>query len=183
MVDDDREWVAQLPRWWRWSGGWGSTSAGVLLGAAVFTIGSVIRLTAYLYEEEITVMRLVGATEFYIRGPFYAEGLLQGLLGGAVAAVPWRPPSGRRRAAGGTLLGRMLVAAPPSLAQLAALVALGAAAGLAGAVLSLRRESPRRAAARRRLIGARPFIPDKEKPRWVCPTGVSLLPVPVNRAR
>jgi cell division transport system permease protein len=142
MVDDDRDWVAQLSAVVALVRGLGLALGGVLLGAAVFTIGSVIRLTAYLYEEEITIMRLVGATEFYIRGPFYAAGLLEGLLGGAVAAAAlalafWLASE----RLGASLLGQMLLASPPSAIQLLGLVALGAAAGFAGAILSLRRET------------------------------------------
>jgi len=142
MVDDDRDWVNQLSAVVALVRGLGLTLGGVLLGAAVFTIGSVIRLTAYLYEEEITIMRLVGATEFYIRGPFYAAGFLEGLLGGAVAAATlacafWLASD----RLGASLLGRMLLAAPPSPAELLGLVALGTAAGFTGAILSLRRES------------------------------------------
>lgn len=142
MVDDDRDWVAQLSAVVALVRGLGLALGGVLLGAAVFTIGSVIRLTAYLYEEEITIMRLVGATEFYIRGPFYAAGLLEGLLGGAAAAAAlalafWLASE----RLGASLLGRMLLASPPSPTQLLWLVGLGAAAGFAGAILSLRRET------------------------------------------
>ncbi len=142
MVDDDRDWVRQLAALVAVVRGLGLALGGVLLGAAVFTIGSVIRLTAYLYQEEISVMRLVGATEFYIRGPFYLEGTLQGLLGGGLAAtalagVFWLAA----RRLGGSLLGGVLVARPPGAGKLFALVALGAAAGLFGAVFSLRRES------------------------------------------
>jgi cell division transport system permease protein len=142
MVDDDRDWVAQLSTVVAVVRGLGLTLGGVLLGAAVFTIGSVIRLTAYLYEDEITIMRLVGATEFFIRGPFYAEGLLQGLLGGAIAAgglatAFWLAAE----RLGGSLVGRLLVAQPPTAGELLGLAALGAAAGLVGAVLSLRREA------------------------------------------
>lgn len=142
MVDDDREWVAQLSTVVAVARGLGLTLGGVLLGAAVFTIGSVIRLTAYLYEDEITIMRLIGATEFFIRGPFYVEGLLQGLIGGIVAAaglaVGFWAAADRL---GASLVGQLLVARPPSPGQLLALAGLGALAGLAGAVLSLRRES------------------------------------------
>jgi cell division transport system permease protein len=142
MVDDDRDWVAQLSAVVAVVRGLGLALGGVLLGAAVFTIGSVIRLTAYLYEEEMTVMRLVGATEFFIRGPFYVEGLLQGLLGGALAAggltaAAWTA----RERLGESLLGRLVAAEPPAPDQLLLLVGLGAAAGLLGAVLSLRREA------------------------------------------
>lgn len=142
MVDDDRDWVAQLSAVVAVVRGLGLTLGGVLLGAAVFTIGSVIRLTTYLYEEEFSIMRLVGATEFYIRGPFYVAGLLQGLLGSAAAALAL--PLAFWLAAdrfGASLLGRLLLAAPPSLLQLLGLLGLGTAAGLAGAILSLRRES------------------------------------------
>lgn len=142
MVDDDRDWVRQLAAVVAVVRGLGLALGGVLLGAAVFTIGSVIRLTAYLYQEEISVMRLVGATEFYIRGPFYLEGTLQGLLGGALAAgalagVFWLAA----RRLSGSLLGGLLVARPPGPGELLVLVVLGAGAGLFGAVLSLRRES------------------------------------------
>ncbi len=142
MVDDDREWIGQLGTAVAVVRGLGLALGSVLLGAAVFTIGSVIRLTAYLYEEEITIMRLVGATEFFIRGPFYVEGLLQGLLGGGVAAgglwVAFRVAAARME---GALLGGLALARPPGLRELVLLVGIGAGAGLLGAVVSLRGES------------------------------------------
>jgi cell division transport system permease protein len=141
MVDDDREWLAELATIVALARGLGLGLGLVLLAAAVFTIASVVRLTAYLYHDEISIMRLVGATEFFIRGPFYAEGLLQGLLGAVVAsgglfaAFHALAPRAAESAWGALVLGRFL-----PLSQLAALVALGAAAGLVGAVASLRRE-------------------------------------------
>jgi cell division transport system permease protein len=141
LVDDDRDWLRRLGTLVALVRGIGLALSAVLLAAAVFTIAAVIRLTAYLYQEEIAVMRLVGATEFYIRGPFYAEGVLQGLLGGltAVAAL-WLAWTALARRAADTLLGAVF--APEFLASrsVALLVLLGAAAGLSGAVLSLRRE-------------------------------------------
>jgi cell division transport system permease protein len=141
MVDDDRDWVRQLESMLEVIGAIGLALVVALMVGAVFTIASVIRLTAYLYREEIGVMRLVGATELFIRGPFYVEGLLQGLLGGATAvgglyltylAVVPRSP---RTWLAGALTGSFL----SPRAQLL-LVGVGALAGLVGAVLSLRRE-------------------------------------------
>ena len=59
MVDDDRDWLRQLDAFIAILRGLGLVVGSVLLGAAVVTIASVIRLTAYLYRDEIAVMRLV----------------------------------------------------------------------------------------------------------------------------
>jgi cell division transport system permease protein len=58
---------------------------GAMVVAAIFTIFNVVKLTVYGREDEIGIMRLVGATNAYIRGPFLVEGMLQGGLGGALA--------------------------------------------------------------------------------------------------
>ena len=142
MVDDDRDWLSQLDAIIAVVRGAGLVLGAVLLGAAVFTIASIIRLTAFLYHEEIAVMRLVGATEFYIRGPFYAEGMLQGLLGGllAVAALftTYRLLLPERAALG--LLERVLAPGFFAPREVVGLVLLGGVAGLVGALLSLRGE-------------------------------------------
>ena len=65
----------------------GLVAGGILAIAAAFTIANVIRLTMMLYREEIEIMRLVGATERIIRGPFLIEGFLQGTIGGLLAVV------------------------------------------------------------------------------------------------
>lgn len=141
MVDDDREWLGQLEAVVAVLRAVGLTLGVGLLTAAVFTIGSVIRLTAYLHSDEISILRLVGATEFYIRGPFYAEGLLQGLLGGVLASgTLWAGHTALRLRNPDALLTRVLAAEALTVGQVAALVALGAAAGLLGAIASLRRE-------------------------------------------
>lgn len=143
MVDDDREWLRQLERLIGVVRGLGLTLGGTLLVAAVFTISSVIRLTAFLYRDEIAVLRLVGATEFVIRGPFLAEGLLQGLAGGVLAvgslflAFELSGAEGLPALFGSVLFDRFL--SPPALV---ALVGLGGLAGLFGAVLSMRHEQP-----------------------------------------
>jgi cell division transport system permease protein len=142
MVDDDREWLRQIETVAALLRGVGLALAGGLLAAAIFTTASVIRLTAYLHHDEIAILRLVGATEFFIRGPFYAEGLLQGLAGGGAASGSlWAAYSLLRLREPGSLLGSLLAGQFLSSPQIALLVLLGGAAGLTGAVLSLRRES------------------------------------------
>jgi cell division transport system permease protein len=142
LVDDDREWLGQLETVVTVVRAVGLALVGGLLGAAIFTIASVIRLTAYMHHEEIGVMRLVGATEFFIRGPFYVEGLLQGLIGGLLASGAlfgvYQALHSQRE---GSLFSSILALDFLSLQQVAVLVLLGGAAGLFGAVASLRREA------------------------------------------
>lgn len=142
LVDDDRDWLAQLELLVAVCRGIGVTLGMLLLAAAILTIASVIRLTAYLYRDEIAVMRLIGATEFYIRGPFYAEGLVQGAAGGLAALaglyLVFQVLAPQSEAA---VLGTVLVGQFLSLLESFLLLALGAGAGLLGAVVSLRREA------------------------------------------
>ena len=60
---------------------------GVILFASVFFVFSTIKLAVYARHEEIEVLRLVGATDGFIKAPFYIEGLIQGLTGAIVALV------------------------------------------------------------------------------------------------
>src|SRR5438132_2347535 len=87
QVQFDWEWVERLKRLINLVNLTGIVAGGLLAVAAAFTIANVIRLTMMLYREEIEIMRLVGATERIIRGPFLIEGVLQGLLGAAAAIL------------------------------------------------------------------------------------------------
>jgi cell division transport system permease protein len=58
----------------------------VLLAASTILIANTIRLSVHARRREIEVMKLVGASNWYVRGPFMLEGLLTGLAG-SVAAV------------------------------------------------------------------------------------------------
>lgn len=142
LLDDDREWLRQLETLIAVLRAVGLALGAILLGGAIFTIASVIRLTAYLHHEEISILRLVGATEFFIRGPFYVEGLLQGLIGGCLAVgALYGAFRLVQRQAGSSLLASLIAGDFLDLRQLALLAAVGALAGLAGAVASLRREA------------------------------------------
>ena len=59
----------------------------VLLVSATVLILNTIRMAIFARRREVSVMKLVGATNWFIRIPFMSEGLIQGLLGSAVAAV------------------------------------------------------------------------------------------------
>ena len=58
----------------------------VLLISSTLLVANTIRLSIFARRREIEVMKLVGATNWFVRGPFMIEGLLEG-LGGAVLAV------------------------------------------------------------------------------------------------
>jgi cell division transport system permease protein len=57
----------------------------VLIFASISTSSNVIRLLIYARRDEIEIMRLVGASNSYIKGPFVIEGMVQGLLSGLFA--------------------------------------------------------------------------------------------------
>jgi len=59
--------------------------AAVLLGAAILLVLNTIRMAMFARRREIEVMKLVGATNWFIRVPFMLEGLIQGVIGAALA--------------------------------------------------------------------------------------------------
>lgn len=120
--------------------GIGAFLSGILILAGVFTISNVIRLTLYARQDELDIMRLVGATQAYVKGPFVAEGMALGGLGGVVAvALLWIASRfvAQGLLAASDLLGRPVVPLPATLAI--AIVLGGMAVGVLGSVVSLGR--------------------------------------------
>lgn len=66
---------------------WGFAATALLLFTAVFLISNTIRITIISRSREIQIMRLVGAKNSYIRGPFLLEGAWVGLLGAIAPSV------------------------------------------------------------------------------------------------
>jgi cell division transport system permease protein len=60
---------------------------GLLIAASLMLVGNTIRLSIYTRRREIEVMRLVGATRWFIRWPFMIEGVVVGFVGGLTAIL------------------------------------------------------------------------------------------------
>jgi cell division transport system permease protein len=112
----------------------------ILLIAATLLIANTIRLSIFSRRREIEVMKLVGATNWFVRGPFMLEGLITGFVGSLIAIVL-------------LLLGKELVlptilghidagsdvSAIPFTLNALALLGMGLALGAVGSGITLRR--------------------------------------------
>ena len=83
----DREWLARIASGLATIRAAGLALATLMAIAAGVTVATVVRLGLYARREELEIMELVGAPLTFIRGPFIAEGLLQGGLGAVLALV------------------------------------------------------------------------------------------------
>jgi len=82
-----REWVEKLYRIRNIAGIAGSVLGSVFALVAIIIIGSTIRMAILARTKEIEIMRLVGATNNFVRLPYLIDGALKGLAGGAIAAL------------------------------------------------------------------------------------------------
>ena len=90
FVDDvryGRDWVQRLDQLRNVTGIVGLVIGLAFAGVAVVIIGVTIRLTILQRAREIAIMRLVGATNWFIRGPFLLDGALKGLFGGFLSLL------------------------------------------------------------------------------------------------
>jgi cell division transport system permease protein len=136
FIDDVRfgeEWVVRLHQLRNIAG-----ATGILLGlafaaVAIIIIGATIRMTVLARSKEIAIMRLVGATDGFIRRPFLIQGFIKGVVGGALALLlTW----------GATRLIESYLRFDTVFfdsAMAAGGVAFGALIGVAGTALSVRR--------------------------------------------
>ena len=90
FVDDIRfgeEWITQLYRLRNIAGVAGAALGLAFAAVAVIIIGATIRMAVLARSREISIMRLVGATDGFIRRPFLIEGSIKGVMGGLLALV------------------------------------------------------------------------------------------------
>lgn len=89
-IDDIRygeEWITQIYRLRNIAGVAGAALGLAFAAVAVIIIGATIRMAVLARSREISIMRLVGATDAFIRRPFLIEGSIKGVLGGILALV------------------------------------------------------------------------------------------------
>jgi cell division transport system permease protein len=120
---------------------WGGLAFAVLLTiASILLIANTIRLSLYARRREVEVMKLVGATDWFIRWPFVIEGVIVGAAGGvlaimvlAITKIALLDPL----FSGWSLVSQIRTIAFPAL--VAVLLAASAAVSAVGSGLSLRR--------------------------------------------
>ena len=139
FIDDvryGREWVQKLDYLRNLTGLVGLVIGLAFAAVAVVIIGVTIRLTLLQRAREISIMRLVGATNWFIRGPFLLEGALKGLLGGLLSLVLcYAGYILFRDKSGGTLSG--LVFFRPE--HMLLIIVFGVLLGLGGSLVSVGR--------------------------------------------
>ena len=119
----------------------------ILVLVSVFIMSNTIKLTTFGRREEIAIMKMVGATNSFIRLPFVVEGLVLGLLGGGLAfLVEWGLYTVLVRRVTGAVVGSVITESLLSfipfstiaLPLLAAFLAIGIFVGVFGGVNAIR---------------------------------------------
>ena len=90
FVDDvrfGRDWVEKLDRLRQIAAAVGLVVGAAFATVAIIIIGTTIRMAVLQRSREIAIMRLVGATNGFVRRPFLLQGALKGMLGGLAAVA------------------------------------------------------------------------------------------------
>jgi cell division transport system permease protein len=135
FVDDvrfGRDWVEKLDRLRQIAAAVGLAVGAAFAVVAIIIIGTTIRMAVLQRSREIAIMRLVGATDGFIRRPFLLQGAIKGMLGGLVAI-------GLSYAAYATINRWLIHAAFFSREQALAIVGFGTLIGFLGSSASVGR--------------------------------------------
>jgi cell division transport system permease protein len=113
----------------------------IVLGlSAVVLIANTIRLAIYARRDEVSIMKLVGASNWFIRVPFLLEGMIEGVVGAALAVFTvWLGATNLARAGEGFALFRLDVGQDFFFRWGLLFLIFGAAAGVVGSLLGLSR--------------------------------------------
>jgi len=135
FVDDvrfGRDWVEKLDRLRQIAAAVGLVVGAAFAIVAIIIIGTTIRMAVLQRSREIAIMRLVGATDGFVRMPFLLQGAIKGMLGGLVAV-------GLSFAAYALINRWLIQAAFFSREQALAIVGFGTLIGLLGSATSVGR--------------------------------------------
>jgi cell division transport system permease protein len=116
--------------------------ASVLLASSLFLIVNTIRLATFARRREIEVMKLVGASNWFVRVPFMAEGLVQGAIGAGFAfGLVWalKIIIANLLSHQQNLLSTFRVTSSDAFGIGMIVLAIGAAIGMIGSIVGLRR--------------------------------------------
>lgn len=115
----------------------------VLFAISLFIISNTIKLTVYSRRLEISIMKSVGATNSFVRLPFVVEGMILGIVSGAVSlGLVWGLYELAVRQFSGLLKSLSLSAlpfAPYALQMLGIFVAIGIISGVGGSMITMRK--------------------------------------------
>lgn len=84
-IDYGQEWMERFDSFLSLLKLLGAIMGALILVAALFLVMNTVHLIVYNRREELEIQKLVGATNFFILGPFVAEGMIQGLIGSSLA--------------------------------------------------------------------------------------------------
>jgi cell division transport system permease protein len=137
----NQDWLSRLEAMLALSRLGGAAVIALVFLAVVFVMGSVLRLAVFARRDEIEIMRLVGATPGFIRGPYLVAGAVQGLIASVLALLL---VEGIRSAASATVatnavaLLDLVAARPLSVDMTGLLLLLGLLVSLTGSYVSVR---------------------------------------------
>lgn len=86
-VQHSRQWLKRLEGFLQIVRLMGYIIGGLLCLCVVFIVTNTIKLTIYSRRDEIEILKLVGATDWFVKLPFLLEGMIQGILGGGMAIL------------------------------------------------------------------------------------------------